>query len=271
MKKTTQGDLSKKLLKYGALSAAVMGIADASGQIIYTDIADITLTPGGTEFVNLDIDLNGVDDYQVANNGNGAFFLPINTAGTAVAGPNGFIGFNPSYAYPSNLASNVPVDSNNNIIGSAGTLFFGANCAYSSDWCGGVTDGYLGLVLDIAGSTHYGWVRMDLAADRSSLVIKDFAYNSVADESILTGQTLGVADNIFNDFSYFVDSSKNLNLVSSTPIENVKIHDLIGKELKNVTLNSSRASVSVSSLNAGIYLVSASAEGQTNTFKILIK
>ncbi|MEO6347920.1 MAG: T9SS type A sorting domain-containing protein [Aquaticitalea sp.] len=271
MKKTTQGDLSRKLLKYGAMSAAVMGIADASGQIIYTDIADVTLTPGGTEFFNLDIDANGVDDYQVTNNSSGAFLLPINSVGTAIGGPNGFIGFAPSYAYPSNLAANVAVDANNNIVSSGGTLVFGA-CDYVSAWCGGVTDGYLGLVLDINGATHYGWARLDLAADRSTLVIKDYAYNSVAGESILTGQaTLGIADNIFNGFKHFVDASKNLNLVSSTPIDELRIYDLLGKEVKQVRLNSTRASVSVSDFNAGIYLAKATAEGETKTFKFLVK
>ncbi len=272
MKKTTQGDLSKKLLKYGALSAAIMGIADASGQIIYTDIADVTLLPGGPTFVNLDIDVNGVNDYQVVNNANGAFLLPITAAGTAVGGPNGFVGFAPSYAYPSNLPANATVDGNNNIIGSTGTLYFGVNCAYSSDWCGGVTDGYVGLVFDIGGATHFGWARLDLAVDRTSLVIKDFAYNSVAGESLLTGQqTLGIAVNTFDDFTYFVDHSKNLNLVSSTQIEEVTIFDLLGKEVKQLRLNSSRATVSISDLNPGIYLAKATAEGQVKTFKILLK
>ncbi|WP_179344558.1 T9SS type A sorting domain-containing protein [Winogradskyella ursingii] len=271
MKKTTQGDLSRKLLKYGALSAAVMGMTDAAGQIVYTDIADVTLTPGGTEFVNLDIDANSVADFQISNNAYGAFLSPLNSAGTAVAGPNGFVGFTATFAYPSNLAADVTVDSNNNLIGTGGTLYYGTACAYSSAWCGGVTDGYLGLVIDIGGASHYGWARVDLAVDRTSLVIKDYAYNSVAGEPILTGQqTLGVDDFLFNDFSYFVDTSKNLNLNSSAMMEGIKIYDLTGKEVKEVKLNSNSASLSVSNLSTGIYLGKTTAQGQTKSFKFVL-
>ncbi|MEO6347919.1 MAG: T9SS type A sorting domain-containing protein [Aquaticitalea sp.] len=274
MKTTTRGDLSRKLLKYGALSAAVMGIADASGQIVYTDIADITLTPGGTTFVDLDINANGVNDYRVSNTTSQALLFPLNTAGNVVqGGPNGFRGHivPPEYAYPSNLIANVTVNSTNNVIGLQGFLASN-NCVIASAWCGGVTDGYAGLVLDIGGTTHYGWLRMDLAADRSSLVIKDFAYNTVADATIFTGQgALGISENIFNGFKHFVDASKNLNLLSSTPIDELRIYDLLGKEVKQMRLNSTRSSVSVSDFNAGIYFAKAIAEGETKTFKFLVK
>lgn len=53
MKKTTI-KLSKRLAKYSALSLAIGGIADATGQIIYMDVdADV----GGTN-VNYQLDLN---------------------------------------------------------------------------------------------------------------------------------------------------------------------------------------------------------------------
>jgi hypothetical protein len=273
MKKTTKGDLSKKLLKYGALSAAVMGIADASGQIIYTDIVDVTLS-GEAQNYNFDLDNNGQPEYQLGNRLTGnVVLLPINAAGTAVGGDNGFVGFTTSgYNYPSNLVADVLVDSNSpNVIGAGGTMYFG-NCDFSSQWCGGVTDGYLGLIFTIDGAIHYGWARLDVAAGRTSVTVKDYAYNSVAGESILTGQqTLGIADNTFNDFSYFVDTSKNLNMVSSKSLEEVTIFDLLGKEVKQVRLNSSRATVPVSDLNTGIYLAKATAEGQTKTFKIVVK
>lgn len=273
MNKTTQGDLSKKLLKYGALSAAVMGIADASGQIVYTDIEDVILA-GTAQNYNIDLDNNGQPEFQLGNRTTGnVLILPINAAGTAVGGDNGFVGFTTSsYNYPSNLAADVLIDSNSpNVVGEGGTLYFG-DCDYSSQWCGGVTDGYLGLIFTIDGAIHYGWARLDVAAGRTSVTVKDYAYNSIAGEAILTGQqTLGIADKTFNDFRYFVDASKNLNLVSSTQIEDVTIYDFLGKEVKQVRLNSSRAAVSVSNLSTGIYLAKATAEGQTKTFKILVK
>ena len=38
MKKTTSETLSKKLTKYGALTAAIAGVSGVNGQIVFTDI-----------------------------------------------------------------------------------------------------------------------------------------------------------------------------------------------------------------------------------------
>ena len=47
MKKNTSTKLAKRLAKYGALSAAVLGVADASGQVTYTDVSpDLVLELG---------------------------------------------------------------------------------------------------------------------------------------------------------------------------------------------------------------------------------
>jgi len=37
------------------------------------------------------------------------------------------------------------------------------------------------------GTTHFGWIRVNLASDGNSLTIADFAYNSVANETIAAG------------------------------------------------------------------------------------
>lgn len=42
MKKTTPLNLTNRITKYSALSLAIVGIADANGQIVYTDLG-----PGG--------------------------------------------------------------------------------------------------------------------------------------------------------------------------------------------------------------------------------
>ncbi|MDO7544514.1 MAG: hypothetical protein MUR41_01885, partial [Flavobacteriaceae bacterium] len=56
MKKNTSTKLAKRLAKYGALSAAVLGVADASGQVTYTDVSpDLVLELGDT----FDIDFTG--------------------------------------------------------------------------------------------------------------------------------------------------------------------------------------------------------------------
>lgn len=54
MKKNTSTKLAKRLAKYGALSAAVLGVADASGQVTYTDVSpDLVLELGEVFDVDL--------------------------------------------------------------------------------------------------------------------------------------------------------------------------------------------------------------------------
>ena len=43
MSKITKKNFAKRIAKYGALSVAIAGVADASGQIVYTDINDVVI------------------------------------------------------------------------------------------------------------------------------------------------------------------------------------------------------------------------------------
>ena len=56
MKKTTKKNLSNRLARYGALTVAIAGVADASGQIVYTDL-DPDFSGGGAGSFHL-LDLN---------------------------------------------------------------------------------------------------------------------------------------------------------------------------------------------------------------------
>lgn len=261
MKKTTQGDLSKKLLKYGALSAAVMGLADANGQIEYTDVdPDVVLSSG--ELFAIDINGDSIDDYEIENT-TGANTVIRPTAG------NGFVGFAPSYAYPSNLAADVMVDENSPIVIDRGGTFYFNNCSFASDWCGGVVDGYAGLVFQIAGQTHYGWARLDIEAGRTTMTLKDFAYNATPGEAILTGQTLGVNEFSPIDFSYLVDSNNVLTMTSNEALENLKVYNVVGKEVMASSLSARNEQVDVSALSTGVYLAKVSIGSQSKTFKFV--
>ena len=65
MKKITPQKLSKRLTQYGALSLAIAGVADASGQIIYTDINPDIGGAGVT--YQLDIDNDATPDFTIRN------------------------------------------------------------------------------------------------------------------------------------------------------------------------------------------------------------
>jgi len=66
-----------------------------------------------------------------------------------------------------------------------GNCFGGeSGCLY--DWKG-KDNSYVGLRFIINGKTHFGWARLDVRSS-TEWVIKDYAYNAIPDEPILSGQ-----------------------------------------------------------------------------------
>ena len=126
MKKSTSENLSERLVKYGAFSAAMLGMANANGQISYTDIADVTVDATNPR-VAIDIDGDGTNDYLFGTRTTApgfAFIFPSPSSDASSYNSNAIVGFSgagtyTNYFYPSNLASGDPIDSTNNIFSSA--------------------------------------------------------------------------------------------------------------------------------------------------------
>lgn len=71
-----------------------------------------------------------------------------------------------------------------------GTFYIGS-CAWA--W-GNVANRYLGLKFVVNGETHYGWARLSVGCSEDVTVIAEltgYAYETVANQPILTGQTQG--------------------------------------------------------------------------------
>lgn len=274
MKKTT----SKKILNYGAMSAAILGASTAAGQIVFTDIDDATLANIDEELA-IDFDGDGTIDITIElgnfTGGPAAVAFP----GTpSSANSNAFVGSSTGggFDYPSNLSEGSLIDGASPLTGAGGRgdLYFYA-CYPNSQWCGEVTDGFLGVAFDISGSNHFGWVRMDVASNGAggvgSITIRDFAYESTADLGIEAGNSLSVDDEAFEGFTYFVDSNNMLNLDARTPIQNVNVYSITGQEVMTQTLNNTRAAVNVGALSTGVYLATVTIDGQENTIKFVKK
>ena len=274
MTKTTSKNLSERLLQYGALSAAVLGVADASGQIVYTDITDIVLNVG--EMFDVDITQLGTDDIFTVNNpsglagGNAAIVFP--SAGGA------FVGFTSGgFQYPALLSFGNVID------GAAGYTAAGVRgdlnyygCAYSnSQWCGDVDDGYLGVSFDLSGSTHYGWIRMDVDVNGDDIItIKDFAYEATAGVQILAGDNaLSIDDFELRQITHFYNvETEILSLDSQVPLNEMRVFNILGQEALKVSLSDTHSEISLSGLQAGIYI--ARITGYNNaakTIKLVVK
>jgi hypothetical protein len=267
MKKIT----SKKLLNYGAMSAAILGVASANGQIVFTDIDDVAMSPGDPA-VNIDFDENGSIDFSLQNfdatGGAGAVIFP-GVNGSTVS--NSFVGFaNGNFQYPSNLAEGDVIDATASTTAAAtrADLNF-YSCAYSgSQFCGGNTDAYIGLVFNLDGASHYGWVKIDLTADATTYTVKSYAFNSVAGEAISAGQTLSLEDNKIEGFSSYV-SNDVLTLNARTPMESLTIHNISGQELISRKLSNSTELIDLSALSTGVYIATVSVEGKLQAIKFV--
>lgn len=91
------------------------------------------------------------------------------------------------------------------------------------------------------------------------------------DDVVLTA-TLGIEDNTFSGFKYFVDSSNVLQLSSTNKnIDNITIYNLLGQDVLTKKVSSTNASINLSQLNTSLYIVKINIEGIEKSYKILKK
>jgi hypothetical protein len=273
MKKITSKKLTQRLAQYGAMSAAVMAAADANGQVVYTDLEpDLVIDVAGQ--FDLDFTNDTFVNITIANpdglaGGNAA--IVFTSSGGALAGFT-----SAGYQYPFLMAADDAIDAATGYTatGARGDLnYYG--CAYSnSQWCGDVTDGYLGVkFLNLStGTTHYGWVRMDTDVGGDNLmVVKDYAFEATPDTGIAAGDqgSLGLNDTAFDGFKYLVDSANNLSLRAASALEQVVLHNVLGQEIMSRQLSGTNESISLASLETGVYIATVNIEGQTKSFQIV--
>ncbi|WP_430467444.1 T9SS type A sorting domain-containing protein [Winogradskyella ouciana] len=249
MKKIT----SKKLLKYSALSAAIAGIADVNGQIVYTDIADFT--GGGAVDYNLDLNNDSTIDFIVnASSYNSSIFAVfLNSSSLST---NSFLGSQPNYTYPFAMNAGDAISSGQTGWYNIGTLNYVScyNGTGSSNWCG-VSDKFIGLRFDIGGNTHYGWARLDVSASGDSFTVKDYAYNSTPGEAINAGQTTLSINEFENSNTRIVPINKSIGLYNLPASTEYRIIDITGKSVLNGSLETDSYVIEANSLSNGVYIV----------------
>jgi hypothetical protein len=179
----------------------------------------------------------------------------------SVYNANAFVGVQgavySSFYYPSNLTSGAAIDATSPVItDNRGDLNFNS-CAYSSSqFCGG-NDGFIGFKFIVGANTHYGWARIQVAADASSMIIKDYAYNSTPDGAINAGQTLGV-DEFSNNVIKVVALNKSIGLYNLTEATEYKVMDISGKSVLNGTTNGDSYVIETNGIANGIYIIELS-------------
>jgi len=132
---------------------------------------------------------------------------------------------------------------------------------------------FFGVKFELGTNIHYGWVQVKVAADASSGIIYDYAYQSIADSSILAGNIEDGFVSVSNDNLEEVviySTHKKLHLITGNESGNLAIYNLLGEQLiaTRVIGNSNFA---INDLSKGIYLVSFTSGINTVTKKVYIE
>ncbi|SDG61843.1 DUF4397 domain-containing protein [Psychroflexus sediminis] len=83
-------------------------------------------------------------------------------------------------------------------------------------------------------------------------------------------QTLSSENFEASSFTYYPNPVKNMLSISTTStVENIKVHNLLGQLVKETAPKSSNPKVNLSEFDSGVYLVSLEVDGSIRTFKII--
>lgn len=264
-----------KLLRYSTTAAAVTGVSVVNGQIYYEDFTPDINMQGNNAITRVDVNQDGVDDFE---------FLLIDStfSGTIPWGKlqvtgiqlgNDVVGFVTSgYSYVSLLQQSSPVVNNAPFI-SAGIMAeapqFGASYPL---WNNGVTDGYMGFRIDVNGQSHYGWMRLDVASDAKSAVLKDLAFNGSPGDPILCGQSMSAEDALGEALSVFQsDQELILEVPSALLNSEIQISDVYGRIIHRTHATDQTVRIDWSTRSRGLYVVSLLHSGQIHSRKVMIR
>lgn len=263
MKKTTpKKSLSNRLAQYSALTVAIAGVAEANGQIVYTDITDHMGNSANPEYM-LDLNNDGTPDFKVHQYNyvssyygswsfNALFLQPLNAGNEVLIDES-----NPgNYAYPFALDSGAIISSgqttwNDN---SFSTGYMSLNYDGDDGNFIGVTDKFVGLRFVVSGETYYGWARLDVNSSATSWVVKDYAYNSTPDAPINAGQTLSVGDNQMPNVKV-VALNKSIGLYNLGGNTEYSLISVSGQSVLNGSTSNTSHVIEANTIATGVYVL----------------
>jgi hypothetical protein len=296
--------MKKQLQKifYVFIVTAMLFSASANAQIVYTDVipdstmnCTVNFTPCTNNY-NLDLNNDANNDFILTAYRYDAPQIGIETHSYVTADPlNGNAVkdtmVNSIYvAIP--LQFNAVIDSNlllNQSWQTSGSHIlkygiYGGSLVNDTVWglWDSLSDYYLGLRILQSGQTHYGWVRLrvDVTPAHASLIVRDYAYNSIPNQLILAGQTVaaGINENSFaTSINLFPNPASNQLTINNgkLTIKNVEIYDLTSREVyteNHYTLNAnSEIKIDVSKFPAGIYVVQIQTADFSVTKKLVVE
>ena len=285
--------LDSKLAKYSALATGAIAMSNAANsQIVHTDLnPDVTLTGNDSYDVDFDSDMNiDVQLYTLSTTGaTGSFTSGGQTftyvanfyqAGvvTPSASPNSWVQDGSSNL--ANMAAGNMISSGNSFQAGQGdgaividAMINGSiPFSYSTGAFLGA-DGFIGVSFDISGSTHYGWVRVEMGSDAKSLIVKEFAYNGQANGGIQAGQTTGIENQDISGFVSVRNGLDNIIVENAGQLTNatINITNLAGQTVKSINMTDARTDINTAELSTGVYMVNILANEGMMAKKVYVR
>jgi hypothetical protein len=273
-------ELQKRLGKYTAAAAALVGASGANAQIVYTDVNPDFAHPGNEIAYGLDLNNDANFDFAmfsadtVVSSGARIRYTVIAPYGTAAAS-NAIAGESPSgYDYALALNSGDMIDATLNWIAATNTMAYNvdSNNPYNENW-NGVTDKYLGLKFVVAGNTHYGWARLDVQAVADVWTLKDYAFNATPDGALEAGQMAGVNTMELESLVHFVNQPNNtVKVIVNGGLTDgaIALVSTNGQTISTGNVDSSEFIVDLNGLSAGIYVINAQFAEGSMTKKVIV-
>ena len=288
MKKT----LLKNVKSYTAMAVGLLAADAVQGQIVYTDVVPDLKVQGNLAAADWhDATAWATHQIDLDDDGNVDFTLRILSGlqnGVGIvdpAGTNQYVN-NPANPFATPLEKDVVIGAASldwkglmvypngyNYLGTLST--FGKTLAQGGGGFTGKSDKYLGLKFKIGSQVHYGWARLDASNDDRAYTLKDYAYESIADKSIMAGEgqvNVGIKDLASRDLKInTVGKQIRIELLNLENKEGtVKVFNTTGQEVLSAKINSQNHEFNLNS-NAGIYMVKVSVAGKQYSQKIYIK
>lgn len=92
--------------------------------------------------------------------------------------------------------------------------------------------------------------------------------NYIGIDTLVVTRILGVADQSFNNFNYFVNAT-GLNLQAGVVMNNVVLYNLLGQQVGSQQLNNTNEIVTLSGLQSGVYLATVTIDGVSKTIRFV--
>lgn len=284
--------LQKLVFRYGSVATALLGLDKAQAQVVYTDVNDTTLATNNALYeLNIDGDTAGVVDFRIIQyvdttqyNASGAFIQSRPGEASQVLGLN-----YGSYHYPFKLNVRDEIAADTNYKGTGGPSDLGQlaltvnDTTYPNDKfrdTAGVQDGYLGLRFTVSENdtdrTHFGWLRVDVAADLKSITIKDFAYEGQPGEPIRAGEGAPFFDLPEKGAEWsvkFYQAGRTLRVElpeGAKGRHHLRIYDLGGRALRTYAVEGAKWEQSLANLPQGVMVARLEGpQGQRKSIKVV--